>query len=753
MDYNTLKRSLVEKDKLISFLSNELEETNRGVLQLTMELESDAEYKVRDRVVAIENLQQKLLDSVQGVMSLSFKLEQANEKYRNILECAREAIFTFGEDIHIESSNSAAVKLFGYNTEEMFNMSMEKLVPGFERLFSNFNSGCDNSELVKASPDNLDILGRKKSNRSFPIEMTIGTPFFNEKKTWMIIIRDITERKKIEQGYRLMAKVFENSNEAIMITDINGYIYQVNDSFTRITGYINHEVLSKSSTILHSDYHNGEFYNSISKSLIKTGRWSGEIWAKRKNGQVYPKWLSISAVKNTNGKVSHYVSLFTDITHRKDAETKLLQLAHFDQLTGLPNRTSFLDKLKWGIEFAARNKHFLALLFIDLDRFKVINDTLGHQAGDQLLIGVSKRLQSAVRKTDIVCRLAGDEFTIVLTELKDIKEIEVISNKIISTFAEPIRVENRELFVTSSIGISIYPSDGCDINQLLKSADTAMYHAKNKGKNTYSFYLDSMKQQVHEELELETNLRKAIQNNEFLLFYQPQMDLRSGKIVGMEALIRWKHPKLGYISPDRFIPFAEQSNLIVPLGRWVLQTACEQFVAWTKQGLPQIKISVNYSGVQLKQQDQVHLVSEILSETSMDPHFLGLELTESVAMENAESTIKTLHAFKQMGISISIDDFGTGFSSLSYLKRFPIDTLKIDRSFVKDIMTNSDDSAIASTIIAMAHQLRLSVIAEGIETKDQLFELKNKGCDQLQGYYFCPPIPHHDMKKFLLMHK
>ncbi len=474
--------------------------------------------------------------------------------------------------------------------------------------------------------------------------------------------------------------------------------------------------------------------------MLRTGVWSGEIWTKRKNGENYPIWLSLYSVKDENNVTTHFVGIFNDITGRKAAENQLKKLAHYDTLTGLPNRSQFTERLKWTIEVSHRDNQQAALMFLDLDRFKLVNDTLGHQAGDQLLIEFAKRMITNVREVDTVSRLAGDEFTIILNNIKSPEEAGHISRKILDSLKNPIQLQGRDIFVSTSIGIALYPNDGTTANQLIKNADSAMYHAKERGRNNFQFFSSFMNQKVLDELEMETNLRQALKNGEFSLNYQPQFDLKNQKMIGLEVLLRWKHPILGLISPSVFIPHAEKSDLIITIGEWVLRTACEKSMSWQAQGLQPIRIAVNLSGMQLKQHDLIYRIKKILHDTKLPPQLLELELTEGVLMDNTETTISTLRELKNMDIRLSIDDFGTGYSSLSYLKRFPIDTLKIDQSFVRDITIDEDDHAIASTIISMAHNLRLKVIAEGVETKEQLDMLHDKNCDEVQGYYFSPPL-------------
>lgn len=743
-----IEQLLAEKARLVEELQSELEETNHGIILLTMELEELQKAQLQEGMETISQLQDELIGTNEGLNALTAELNESEEMYRSILENATEAIFTFTEEGLTETINPAASELFGYEEYELVGMSIGSLIPEFNSI----GSLTEIRERIKQINSNGEtfVFGLKKSGALFPIEFTLGNPIYRNKPLWMAIIRDITERKKAEASFRLMAKIFEGSNDAIVITDTKGTVIDTNVAFTVITGYSKSEIIGKHPSIMKSDQHNSAFYFSLWRTLLKTGSWNGEIWARRKNGSIYPKWLSIYTVKGEYNETTHFVGIFTDITARKEAENRLKQLAHFDPLTGLPNRALFLERLKWSLEMAKRNKKQVALMFLDLDRFKLVNDTLGHQAGDSLLIEVARRLEGCVRGTDTVSRLAGDEFTVILTNINTPDDARIVAHKILNSFAPPVLLEGRDVFISTSIGITTFPVDSTTIDQLLKNADTAMYHAKELGRNNYQFFSGFMNQKVLDELEMETNLRNALKNGEFLLHYQPQIDLETDKIIGVEVLIRWNRPLVGFVSPARFIPHAEKTDLIITIGEWVLRTACTQCMEWQKEGIMPLRISVNLSGTQLKRHDLLlETVNKILSETQLPPDMLELELTEGVIMENAEVTINTLHKLKSMGIRLSIDDFGTGYSSLSYLKRFPIDTLKIDKSFINDITTNSDDYAIASTIIAMAHNLRLKVIAEGVETKEQLDMLRDKDCDEVQGYYFSHPLPEHELKQFL----
>ncbi|HCT98934.1 MAG TPA: diguanylate cyclase [Methylococcaceae bacterium] len=554
---------------------------------------------------------------------------------------------------------------------------------------------------------------------------------------------------KICETLRLTMKMFEGSRDAVVITDSHHHFIDVNPAFCAITGYSKTDILHQAPALLNSHYHDSQFYFALYRQLLTSEQWVGEIWIKCKNNNLLPLKLSLYSVKDEQGVITHFVGIFSDLSAHKSTENELSKLAHYDSLTGLANRAQFVERLQFTLDMAKRNRHQSALMLLDVDRFKLVNDTLGHQLGDELLVQVARRLKQCVREVDTVSRLGGDEFTIILGTIQSSENAAGVAKKILHALSTPFILNEREVFVSVSIGITVFPLDGDSVHLLIKNADTAMYHAKESGRNNYQYFSDTMNQKMLDELEMETNLRQAFKNNEFSLNYQPQFALKTQKLIGAEVLVRWHHPVLGWISPAVFIPYAEKSNLIIALGEWVLRTACMQAVSWQKTGLTLQPMSVNLSGMQLKQPDLLYKVAQILEETQFPAHLLELELTEGVLMANVEETITTLKKLKEMGIRLSIDDFGTGYSSLSYLKRFPIDTLKIDQSFIKEITTSSDDSAIASTIIAMAHNLRLNVIAEGVETIEQANILLDKDCDDVQGYFFSRPLCEADFCQLL----
>ncbi len=556
-----------------------------------------------------------------------------------------------------------------------------------------------------------------------------------------LLKKEIRNRRMTEAKLRLSSKIIKSSNEAIMITDLQGNIVDVNPAFTQMTGYSRGEVLGKNPRIMKSDRHPPDFFRNMWQKLIENGQWHGEVWDRRKSGELFAKLLSLSTVRNGFGRPEFYVGIFSDITKIKETEQRLERLAHYDPLTSLPNRVLFRDRLKQALIRSERTGMSTAVMFLDLDRFKNINDTMGHPAGDELLVEAARRLQACVRRSDTVARIGGDEFILVLSDFADVRSLAFLGRKIISQLSAPFALGEREVFITCSIGIAVYPTDGQDVDGLLQNADTAMYHAKERGKGRFQFFSEDMNVRAIDRLELETSLRVALQNDEFVLHYQPQIDLTTGRISGAEALIRWKRPHSDPVFPDRFIPLAEETGLINEIGDWVLSEACRQMLNWQRMGMDGIRVAVNMSGRQLKDTDVVESVHRVLEESGLNPDLLELEITESTLMHERDEAVNVLHRLKDMGVGISIDDFGTGYSSLSYLKRLPIDRLKIDRSFIKDVTSDLDDEAIVKAVMAVAHSLNLKVVAEGVETQEILEFLKYHHCDEAQGYLFSRPVP------------
>jgi diguanylate cyclase (GGDEF)-like protein/PAS domain S-box-containing protein len=558
-------------------------------------------------------------------------------------------------------------------------------------------------------------------------------------------VQDITERHLVEQQLRVAATAFE-SQEGMVITDADNVILRINRSFTNITGYSSEEAVGQSPQLLNSGRHDAAYYAAMWDSIRSTGAWQGEIWNRRKNGEVYPEWLTITAVKDDAGTVTHYVGTMTDITLRKTAEDEIKNLAFYDPLTRLPNRRLLIDRLQRALATSARSQREGALLFIDLDNFKTLNDTLGHDKGDLLLQLVARRLEGCVREGDTVARLGGDEFVVMLEDLSEnhleaAAQTETVGEKILAALNEPYQLAVHEHHSTPSIGATQFSGHQNSIEELLKQADLAMYQSKSAGRNSLHFFDPAMQSVVSARVSLESDLRHGIRKGEFMVFYQPQV-IGAGRLTGAEALLRWKHPQRGMVSPAEFIPLAEETGLILPLGHWVLEEVCAQLAAWAQNPrTARLSVAVNVSARQFRHPDFVDQVLAILDHTGANPHMLKLELTESMLVVNVEEIIAKMTVLKTHGVSFSLDDFGTGFSSLSYLKRLPLDQLKIDQSFVRDVFTDVDDGAIAQAIIALSQTLGLSVIAEGVETEEQRDFLERLGCQAYQGYLFGRPVP------------
>jgi diguanylate cyclase (GGDEF)-like protein/PAS domain S-box-containing protein len=555
-------------------------------------------------------------------------------------------------------------------------------------------------------------------------------------------------QKRSESKLRLSATVFESSSEGVMITDPDQIIISVNKAFTEITGYSEIEVLGKTPKVLSSGRHEAEFYRLMWASIRTDGRWKGEIWDRRKDGEIYPKWQSISEVRDIEGKLVNYVSVFSDITSIRQSQDQLYHLAHHDPLTGLPNRMLLNARLDQAINHAHREKNHIALMFLDLDRFKNINDTLGHPVGDELLKSLAQRLQGVVREDDTVARLGGDEMIVVLEGLERPQLAAKVAKNLLQLFEQPFTLGEHEVYVSASIGISVYPRDGSDATTLLKNADAALYMAKRDGRKRYRFYVEELTATALESLTLESDMHRALERGEFVLHYQPQFSLFNGELVGAEALVRWNHPELGMVPPARFIPLAEENGLIEPIGLWVLETACRQARTWQIESRINLRISVNLSARQLTRNRLVEEIAATLRNIELDPRWLELEITESTVMNHPRHATERLQALRALGITIAIDDFGTGYSSLSHLKSLPVDRLKIDRSFIRDIPRDTDDVALARSIIALGHSLDLKVIAEGVETTAQRELLASMGCNEMQGYLYSAPVPAAEMRRF-----
>ena len=557
----------------------------------------------------------------------------------------------------------------------------------------------------------------------------------------LTIARDITERHLMQEKLQLAATVFENTAEGVLITDTDQRITAVNRAFSEITGYSEIEALGQTPRLLASGQHDSAFYVAMWHQLTAEGHWQGEIFNKRKNSELYPSWLTISAVRNSEREITHFVAVFADISSLKHAQAKLDYQAHHDPLTGLPNRALFENRLHAALQCSQVSNRQGAVLFLDLDRFKHINDSLGHPVGDLLLKGIAQRLKEQVRDVDTVARLGGDEFIILLPGLHKPSDASAIANKLLACFSAPFQAGEHEFFTSASIGISLYPQDGSDVASLIRNADAAMYRSKAKGRNRVEAYTRDLTAQASVRVALENELRRAIERNELSLCYQPKLSLKTQNLVGAEALIRWNHPTFGDVSPEHFIHLAEENGTILQLGDWVLEQACRQMHQWQKRYQPFGPLSINLAGAQMRQPHLAKRIEQLLKTYQLKAGDLQLEITENFIMSQAEEALSVLHQLKQLGVQLAIDDFGTGYSSLSYLKRLPLDILKIDQSFIRGLPDDPHDAAITRAIIALGRSMQLTIIAEGVENQAQQHFLAAEGCEQIQGYIVSLPLP------------
>jgi diguanylate cyclase (GGDEF)-like protein/PAS domain S-box-containing protein len=645
--------------------------------------------------------------------------------------------------------NESACKMVGYSRQELTSMTVAQLDPDFsiEKWPAHWDL------IKKQGSATFETLHRHKDGHLINVEITANFTSYNGRELHCSFARDITERKQAEAALRIAAVTFE-TQEAILITDPDAKILRVNQAFQDITGYRAEEVVGQNPNMFQSGRHDAAFYQDMWSALLNTGKWSGEVWDRRKDGSIYPKLMTVTTVYDNDHQITHYIAVFRDISNRKQSEQEIHQLAFYDSLTMLPNRRLLLDRLQQAMAVSMRNGRYSALLFLDLDHFKTINDTQGHAMGDRLLLEVARRLQACVREGDSVARLGGDEFVVVLEELSSeadeaATQTELVAEKIRSELGQPYLLKDYECLSTASVGISLFRGHLESVEDLLKHADVAMYQAKTAGRNAIRFFDPQMQTALEARAALEADLRYALEKQQFRLYYQIQVDnLR--RPLGAEVLLRWDHPERGLVSPLQFIPLAEETGLIVPIGLWVLQTACAQLKEWQNDASTRyLTLAVNVSAKQFRQADFVAQAQRVLLESGAQPSHLKLELTESIVFENVEDTISTMHEIKALGVSFSMDDFGTGYSSLQYLKRLPLDQIKIDQSFVRDIATDPNDAAIVQTIIAMTETLRLYVIAEGVETEAQREFLELCGCHAFQGYLFSKPVPLDEFERLL----
>ncbi|WP_445261881.1 bifunctional diguanylate cyclase/phosphodiesterase [Pseudomonas sp. EA_35y_Pfl2_R5] len=690
----------------------------------------------------------------------SESLRTSEQRYRLLAESISDVIFSTDAQLQLNYVSPSVMPVLGYDSEWALANGFHSLATN-PRQLSGFYALLDRVRNALGDPQRLAELRAeflpqlfvfdclRADGQKIPIELRL-VPMWDDSGRFEGLLgvgRDISLQRRAEKDLRMAATVFEHSTAAILVTDPAGYIVQVNNAFSRVSGYSSKQILDQLPSMLTADTQQASHLAYVVKQLNQQGSWEGEVWLKRKSGEKFPAWVGITAVKDDEGDLVSYVCFFSDISERKASEQRIHRLAYYDALTQLPNRTLFQDRLHSALQHGERHQEWVVLMFLDLDRFKPINDSLGHAAGDRMLKEVATRLRACVDSDDTVARMGGDEFTLLLQSQSQ-REVALtraihVGEQILASLAQPFVLEGREFFVTASIGIALSPQDGNELSQLMKNADTAMYHAKERGKNNFQFYQADMNASALQRLELESDLRHALEQNEFRLYYQPQFSGDGKRLTGAEALLRWQHPQRGLVPPNDFIPVLEELGLVVQVGDWVLRESCRQLAEWHEAKIRVPKISVNLSARQFAEGDLDRRIAQIIEQSGVAPACLELELTESILMEDVANAMQTLTSLKKLGVGIAIDDFGTGYSSLNYLKQFPIDVLKIDRSFVDGLPHGEQDGQIARAIIAMAHSLNLTVIAEGVETLAQLDFLRGHDCDEVQGFLLGRPMPAH----------
>lgn len=677
--------------------------------------------------------------------------QQMLQTQRHLLELfvehAPASIVMLDSDLRFVMGSKAWVESFGLRGQDLAGRQLYEILPNLPERWKAVYKRCLDGAVEHMEEDILD-----RPDGQIDWCRWECRPWYSAEEKiagLMLYLELITDKKKAQDQLDLAFKFFDNAIEGVMVTNADGVIETVNRGFTIITGYHSDEAIGKTPRLLRSDHHGPEFYKAMWESIRQHGEWSGEIWNRRKNGEAFLEWQTIMAQRDAEGNVLRYVSIFHDITDVRLSEEKIEYQANYDALTDLPNRTLFSDRLNLAIDQARAAKQMIAVISLDLDNFKNVNDTLGLPLGDQMIKLVGHRLAAMDGPGISVGRQGGDEYLIMAEGLTHPRQGVKVVHDISALFAEPFHLAGAELFLTSSMGLSFYPNDGSDAATLLKNADTALHQAKLRGKNTYHLFEPRLNSMVSDRLNLENRLRKALERQEFLIYYQPKVDLRDGRMKGMEALIRWQSPDEGLVPPDMFIPLAEETGLIVPIGQWVLDAACQQAKSWRDKYDPELRVAVNLSPRQFQEVDMMSLVSYALSNSGLTPDGLELEITESLVLPNLNEASSILKRLADWGLTITMDDFGTGYSSLSHLKNLPLDYLKIDKSFIMDIKSEGEDATLPGTIISMAHSMGIGVIAEGVETQAQLAILRRLNCDYIQGYFYSRPLPERQFEELL----
>lgn len=660
-----------------------------------------------------------------------------------LLESSTDGVHILDLDGNLIEWSPSFIEMIGYSDQEARDLN----ITDWDDMYSEGEKNTIRETLLITGRIGFETRHRRKDGTILDVEITARSILLEGNHYIYASARDITHRKRVENELSKLSQAIEQSPVSVIITGLDGKIEYVNSTFEHSTGYTKEEVLGKSPRFLQSGNTPKKTYKEMWAYITHGKTWHGELINKRKDGSEYIELARISPIFKSDGTITHYMAIKEDITEKKQAEQHLQYLANFDSLTGLPNRRQLENRIDYALKLAKRDNRAVAVMFLDLDHFKNINDTMGHKSGDTLLIEVAKRLKSVIREEDTVARLGGDEFVFLLPDSNN-KGIVHFVKKLFGVLSQPFLIEENELMISASIGVALYPADGSDHQTLLKNADAAMYRAKQDGRNSYCFFAQVMQDQTSRNLLLTNALHHALDRQQLRVVYQPQVSAFDGSVVGAEALLRWKHPEYGEISPAEFIPLAEDNGLILRIGEWVLRTAVAQAKEWIQSGLQPISIAVNLSTVQFRHPDLLNMITNVLDEIALPREYLEIELTEAVAMHNPNLVCDIMQQLYEHGIRISIDDFGTGYSSLSYLKKFKVYKLKIDRSFIRNIDTDSEDKAIVKAIISMAHSLSLKTIAEGVETVEQLDFLRQEGCDEIQGYYYSKPLERDEFDRY-----
>ncbi|MHB1000573.1 MAG: bifunctional diguanylate cyclase/phosphodiesterase [Armatimonadota bacterium] len=672
-------------------------------------------------------------------------LRTSETNYRTIFDTANDAIFVFNTNTgKVIDVNQRMTEIFGYSREEALGLSLKDLsAPGYNnakdlRIISSVND----SKL-------FEWVTRKKTGEILWVEVNLKHVSIGGRDCILAIVRDIMERKQAETILRMQISAINAATDQIMITDADGNILYVNPAFENETGYSHTEVVGKNLVFVKSGYHQDKLRDGLTSSIRTGNTWHEEAIIRRKNGTLYAEDITVTPVRNDAGVVEYFIAINRNITDKKVYEQKLDHLAHHDPLTGLPNRLLLSDRLLQRLAQAHRKGQMLAIMFLDLDHFKDINDTKGHNEGDKILRAVAKRLTSCLREVDTVARMGGDEFTIIVSDITRPEDASTVAKKIINNLSKPFAINGDEVLISTSIGISIFPTDGIDSETMLKNADIAMYRAKDSGRNNYQFYTEELNTAVTKRIMLENSMKDALERNEFVVYYQPRIDIRSGEIIGIEALVRWQHPELGLLAPAQFMPLAEETGLIIPLSKWILDTACSKAKSLQESYIPMIQLAINISARQFEEPQFKNSIITALEKSRLNPNTLDLELTENILLREPISSELILNDLRSIGVQITIDDFGSAQSSLNRLKHFPVDTIKIDKSYIQEITSKSDDTDIAEAMITMAHSLNLQVVAKGVETLEQMRILRSLKCDGLQGYYISQPLPAVELEELI----